>query len=71
MCAKHVQQLGGGSPLHIRMGRSDSEAQGRHREVGSGGTKTRADGQESDMRHTAPDEPAYDSEVRIHQGRRL
>ena len=37
-CAEHVQQLGGVSPLHIKMGRSDSEAQGRHREVGSEGS---------------------------------
>jgi len=35
------------------------------------GAKTRADGQEPDMRHTAPDELATDSEVQIHQGRWL
>jgi hypothetical protein len=49
-----------------------SEAQGRHREVGSEGSveaKIRADGQESDLRPTASDERANDREVRIHQWR--
>ena len=49
-----------------------SEAQGRHREVGSErkrGAKIRADGQERDLRPTASDERATDNEVRIHQGR--
>ena len=36
--AVHEQQPGGASPLHILMGRSDSEAQGRRREVGSEGS---------------------------------
>jgi hypothetical protein len=37
MCAWHVQQLGGESPLTILIGEKVSEAQGRHREVGSEG----------------------------------
>ena len=49
-----------------------SEAQGRHREVGSEGSvdqKYRAVGQEPELRPTALDERASDREVRIHQGR--
>jgi hypothetical protein len=48
-----------------------SEAQGRHREVGSEGSveQIRADGQELDLRPAASDELATDNEVRIHQGR--
>ena len=38
MYAVHERQLGGGSPLHILMGRSDSEAQGRRREARSEGS---------------------------------
>jgi hypothetical protein len=36
--AEHAQQLGGVSPLSSLMGRRISEAQGRHREVGSEGS---------------------------------
>jgi len=49
-----------------------SEAQGRHREVGSKGSveqRIRADEQEPDIRPTASDELANDNKVRIHQGR--
>jgi len=70
--AVHVRQLAGEKSRPNLMEVKGSEAQGRHREVGSEGSveqKIRADGQELDLRPTASDERATDREVRIHQGR--
>ena len=61
--------IGVGDALDWRV--EDSEAQGLPSRGGvlrKRGARTRADGQEPDTRHTAPDELARDSEVHIHQG---
>ena len=77
LCAEHVRQLGGESPLLNLMEVKVREAQGassRGRgltEARKRGAKARADEQEPDTRNTVPGELASDNKAHIHQGRWL
>jgi len=71
MCAEHVRQLGGVSPLHnlmeVKCQRS-ARASPRGGVRRKRGAKPRPDEQKPDMRQPRSDERTTDREVHIHQG---
>jgi hypothetical protein len=73
LCAEHIRQLGGESPLS-NLGEGLAKRKGVVARRGlkeAWSKKVRADEQKPDTRHTASGELATDNEAHIHQGRWL